>query len=126
MNIVHLVVVETLSTLWNLEEPFAEISSFSLILGTKNLVKVGTQQDGACDGSVQSQDRGSEFHDSDNESGGQAESDNFTDGDSCGSCSTEDESSSSSSCSGDLAYDDPTSSSTDDGSTRSESISEGS
>ena len=43
MNIVHLVVVETLSTLWNLEEPFAEISSFSLILGTKNLVKVGTQ-----------------------------------------------------------------------------------
>ena len=44
MNIVHLVVVETLSTLWNLEEPFAEISSFSLILGTKNLVKVGTQQ----------------------------------------------------------------------------------
>ena len=86
----------------------------------------GYNSDGACDGSVHSQDRGSGFHDSDNESGGQAGSDNFTDGDSCGSCSTEDESSSSSSCSGDLAYDDPTSSSTDDGSTRSESISEGS
>ena len=46
MNIVHLVVVETLSTLWNLEEPFAEISSFQSYFGDQNLVKVGTQQVG--------------------------------------------------------------------------------
>ena len=44
MNIVHLVVVETLSTLWNLEEPFTKISSFQSYLGTKILVKIGTQQ----------------------------------------------------------------------------------
>ena len=44
MNIVHLVVVETLSTFWNLEEPFTKFSSFQSILGTKNLVKIGTQQ----------------------------------------------------------------------------------
>ena len=37
MNIVHLVVVETLSTLWNLEEPFTKISSFQSYFGDKKL-----------------------------------------------------------------------------------------
>ena len=46
MNIVHLVVVETLSTFWNLEEPFKNSAHFSLILGTKILVKIGTQHMG--------------------------------------------------------------------------------
>ena len=43
MNIVHLVVVKTLSTLWNLEEPFIKISSFQSYFGDQNLVKIGTQ-----------------------------------------------------------------------------------
>ena len=44
MNIVHLVVVETLSTLWNLEEPFTKFSSFQSYFGDQILVKIGTQQ----------------------------------------------------------------------------------
>ena len=42
MNIVHLVVVETLSTFWDLEEPFTKFSSFQSYFGDqKNLVKFG-------------------------------------------------------------------------------------
>ena len=37
MNIVHLVVVETLSTLWYLEEPFTKISSFQSYFGDQKL-----------------------------------------------------------------------------------------
>ena len=47
MNIVHLVVVETLSTLWNLEEPFTKFSSFQSYFGDqKNLVKLGLNRVG--------------------------------------------------------------------------------
>ena len=51
MNIVHLVVVETLSAFWNLEEPFKIQLISVLFWGPTNLVKIGTQQLGpfVCD-----------------------------------------------------------------------------